>query len=148
MDPDDRIFVASWLHLTLKTAGAPYGFDPDGCRFERDTGDYLASPAGKGLTCATFIVAVFESLGYESPIDISTVPLRDEDVAWQRSLVRHMGQWGASVTHLQAVANDIGCKRLRPEEVTAACLLEDWPVSYPRAEPKAAEILSDIGRSP
>src|SRR5690348_4900841 len=36
----------------------PYAFDYDGVIFDEDTGDLAAPPAGKGLTCATLIVAV------------------------------------------------------------------------------------------
>ena len=44
-------------------AGIPYGFSPASECFDPETGKFLLGPARIGLTCASFVLAVFEAAG-------------------------------------------------------------------------------------
>lgn len=41
----------------------PYGFSPPNHCIDKKTGEFLLSPTRHGLTCATFVLAVLESIG-------------------------------------------------------------------------------------
>lgn len=123
----------------------PYGLDSSGGCFDEE-GNYLPLPLGKGMTCASFIVSVFRSLG---------LPLVDE-ASWPRGRIEDQ-QWGQWVVeeltkdkrvprdHVEAVKKDIeNIRRFRPCEVGAALTSDSPPVLFADAERLATEILAEI----
>jgi hypothetical protein len=93
------------------------------------TGEFFPPPLGKGLTCATFILAVLRGHGL-LPVDETTWLPRAEDVDWQTAIIEDLEASGAEQDHIEAVRNDIGAKRFRPAEVVGAVIEADshWPV--------------------
>jgi hypothetical protein len=49
--------------LRSNKRGIPYAFSPPNDRFDLETGDFLLGPSRVGLTCASFVLAVFDSAG-------------------------------------------------------------------------------------
>lgn len=119
----------------------PYGFNVDGVCFDQD-GKYIPQPLGTGFTCATWVTALFAHIGFELA-DISSWPDRPEDTEWQEHVAELIGGV-ASQEHLDALANDVGAKRVRPEEVVACGLQVGWPSTFNEIEEMAAEIIEEL----
>jgi hypothetical protein len=138
-------FIAATFGHMIENAGdVSYGLDSDLICFDED-GTYRAPPAGKGLTCATFIVAVMKSQGYEI-CDLPTWGHREEDQAWQEWIIRMMEKYHVDPAHIDLVRNDIGAKRYKPDEVVAsASLMSDaWPIKFSDARALADEITAEL----
>ncbi len=146
LDKVNKSVLAAVFANMMRHAGEiSYGIDSDMLCFEPD-GTYVAPPAGKGLTCATFIVATFLSQGYQIR-DVSSWPDREDDVEWQKFIVETMKQYAwISPEHIELVQNDIGAKRLRPDEVVAAASssLDGWPATFTNAREIADQIVKQL----
>jgi hypothetical protein len=123
----------------------PYGFDPGGSCFEVATGLYRPPPPGKGLTCATFISGVLNSLGFDVVVE-ETWPVRIADLEWQTLVIECLRDTGASRHHIDAIEADVGSMRLRPEEAVAAATIPfaDWPSSFDVVEPMGQQVLAEL----
>lgn len=103
-------------------ARVPYGVAYAGGVFDAGSGDYLrAEPAESGLTCATFILAIFESVSWPLVERASWPVDRAEDVAWRDHVITLLEQRGHT-DQAERVRNDPACVRFRPTEVAGACL--------------------------
>jgi hypothetical protein len=147
LNETDKISLAGWIEATLSDqVNMPYGFDWDGQVFDSETDQMIDPPIGKGLTCASFIVAVFKNYGHEV-LDPATWTERQDDIAWQKSFVEIMRKKGVPKEHIDALELDIPSIRVRPEEVAgAATLSEDghWPATFDAALAQAQLIIEDI----
>lgn len=107
----------------------PYGLIYHGGKFIKD-GLMLLKPTESGLTCATFVLAIFKSCGIEL-IDVSLWESRQEDSTWHKSVIESLYQtkekFNISDAHIENVKREIGCARFRPEEVTASSALFPTP---------------------
>jgi hypothetical protein len=112
--------------------GIPYGFGwPNDC-FDTETGAYLIGPSRRGLTCASFALAVFHLAGLPL-VEYASWPIgRSEDVIWQNQILALLETTGATPEHVAAVRGDVGRVRFRPEEVAGASVAT--PLPAPRAE--------------
>jgi hypothetical protein len=144
LDQPNREYLAAWIgNLHQNAANIPYGLDANGSCFDRDTGQFLPLPVGKGLTCATFMIAVLKSLGYPFLKEDEWQPRRD-DLEFQQAIVDALARDGADPAHIAGVQNDVGAKRFRPEEVVGAGTIPDWPVGFQNARTVADQILLDL----
>jgi hypothetical protein len=127
-----RLIVALCRLIAKKNQRIPFGFTFTYSRsyFSR-SGDYVAGTLGDGLTCATFVMAVFNA--YEIPLlKIEEWPLRLEDSGWQTGQVRSIAaQFGAIIG--AAIEDHVGEPRFLPEQVTAGAISIDRPLGYNRA---------------
>jgi len=124
--------VASVCRKIWRANGAnvPYGLSPPNDCFDEATGEFLLGPTRHGLTCATFVVAVFELSGL-SLIRGETWPKdREGDREWQESIVEKLTIHGASREHIEAVRQGVGGIRVRPEEVASASTKSTIPVRF------------------
>ncbi len=95
----------------------PYAFRFAGTSFDAN-GQLVLGRGARGLTCATFILAVFGAMGIML-VDEEDWPVRaEEDAAFLATIKRF-----ASPDHLAVLRAEIddGCVRIRPEEVLGAC---------------------------
>jgi hypothetical protein len=109
----------------------------------RRNGDFVEGPDGApGFTCATFVLAVFETAGFDL-LDRSTWPERSTDLAWQRSMIELLKRY-ADEDHIKGLEELAGVLRIRPSEVAAAMLLDNHPASFGEVDPKASEVREQI----
>jgi len=93
---------------------------PGGVIFRDDV--WVGNEPGQGLTCATFIVALFDELGIPF-IDVDTWKNRTGDAEWAARILEMLRPL-MSPEHVAAQENRLGqAVRVRPSDVTAAGLL-------------------------
>lgn len=147
VDLDDlnrRAIVGLCEAIASTQAKIPYGFAFNGTYFSA-TGNFLEHGLGKGLTCATFIMAVFRTLHFEI-LKVSEWQSRDGDVEWQTEMVGYLrrkhGELLAGI-----VASHIGDPRFRPEEAAAGAVSADRPLSFDDASRLGARIRSTLAKT-
>lgn len=143
-DYNQDVIAATFANMMVNAGDVSYGLDSNYICFDAD-GTYRAPPAGKGLTCATFIVAVFRSHGYEI-CDQPTWPDRGEDQVWQNWVTDMMERTGVEPEHINLVRQDIGAKRFKPDEVVASASMadQDWPIKFQDARTLADQIMAEL----
>ena len=106
----------------------------------------LLGPSQFGLTCASFVLAVFPAAGL-ALADYATWPSdRPGDRQWQEKIIQSL-EGRADQTHLEHPHNEIGAVRYRPEEVAAATALAPPAVQFERAEHLGMQILDRMKRT-
>jgi hypothetical protein len=109
--------------------GIPYSFGPPNDCFSADDCRFLLGPTYRGLTCASFVLAVFHRAGFPLVRYGSWPPPDAEDIEWQRQVVDNLEN--AQITNpakvtqsqIEAVRSEIGSSvRYRPEQVVGAAL--------------------------
>lgn len=124
-----------------------YGLSFAGCEFVADgdgTYSFVAKTPGKGVTCATFVMLVLQTVGFPL-LDIETWQTRPEDIQWQECIMQTLRQHsGMTEQEADLVAQDIGSVRFRPIEVASAAQNEPWPVNFETATALAADVMTNI----
>jgi hypothetical protein len=124
----------------------PYAFSPPNDCFDSRTGQFLFSPTRHGLTCTSFVLAVFHAAGIQLA-DYTSWPMgRDEDRAWQVWVVGQLENSDppAPTDHIQAVKQEIGAVRFRPEEVAGAATVSPLPATFALASERAEQIVPQL----
>lgn len=122
--------------------GIPYSFGPPNDCFDEQSCRFLLGPTNTGLTCASFVLAIFHRAGLQLLRYGSWPPPSTEDIEWQRKILDNLKNPNVtppadvSQQHIDFVANEIGSSvRYRPEQVAASALKRRfWPVSFRLAE--------------
>ncbi len=132
------------VYRANRKGGVPYAFSSPSECFDTATGQFLLGPTRNGLTCATFVLAVFESAGIIL-VDYASWPIgREGDQVWQEAIVATFQRFAAEDSHIQAVQNEIGSARFRPEEVAGPAGLGTPRVSFVDAEFQSHRILAKL----
>ncbi|TWT87888.1 hypothetical protein [Neorhodopirellula pilleata] len=122
----------------------PYSFGSPVNAFDDRTKKFLLGPTTTGLTCASFVLAVFERaqlrlaryMGWAAP-DL-------DDIRWQQSVLEALrNDPRVSPEHINAVEREVGNSvRYRPEQVAgAAAIRKRRPVKYQYAKSLGSEIV-------
>jgi hypothetical protein len=122
----------------------PYGvgYRVNGNYLDKRTLKYIATNPGDGLTCATYVVAVMETLGFRPFETEKWLPI-DEDTAWQRDTIEsQMGRHPESKEHFEAEKANIGSPRFRPDQVVAAGYPPTWPLTQAQANELGEKVIS------
>jgi hypothetical protein len=130
-------------NIALGTRKIPYGFLYNGHAFNSNGGFLGFRSKGLGLTCATFVIAAFESAGFQI-VKANTWKHRRSDLNWQQNLLRLMAECGVDPDHLREVRKTIGAFRFRPEEVAAAATDSQPPMDYSTAKKQGRVIFNLI----
>ena len=113
-----------------------------GLRYEGDyfkNGDYIRRGLGNGLTCATFILAIFRSAGFEL-LKVAEWPSgRPGDLEFQTAQIRWLQQHFPDFIESEQQLHT-GDPRYRPDEVAAAIWSNRIPLGFREAERTAAAI--------
>jgi hypothetical protein len=121
----------------------PYNLKHDrDVAFDPDTGEVTFGPMSTGLSCSTFVAAVFRSSG-QNLIDATTWPSANaEDQNVQQLFVRALEQSGNpdQVHQAHIVKSEIGTARIRPEHVCGACLY-NLPADHQQCHVAGHEII-------
>lgn len=121
----------------------PYNFDYDGSQsFDIDL-KFMADE-GRGLTCATFVLAFFHLYGY-ALLDISSWRFRPEDLRWQKDIFRYY-DGKLEVEHANRMKANVGsAARFRPEEVIGSVnRFVGVPIHFDRGRLIGAEFMNEI----
>lgn len=143
---DRQKAIAGFLDSLGKTNPQyPYSlkYDPK-ARIDRALGRLVLSD-GKGVSCVTFVLAVFQTFQVRL-VDATTWPTdRPEDLAAQQWLIDMIAKHPcASDEHKQAVRDEKSCTRVRPEEAGGSGYYKIWPVVFAQADPASQDVLSKI----
>jgi hypothetical protein len=136
-----RVF-AVLISETARNPNIPYGFAFDENCFDND-GTYRPMEIGKGLTCASFVIALFHSHGYPI-VKLESWKMRSEDVAWQKKILDPLRRH-ATFEHVNAASAYVGQFRYRPEEVAAAAVRAPPPLDFDESVRLATDILATLG---
>lgn len=145
--------AAQLLHVAEENAAGdiPYSIIHRGLSFD-GSGKYVATAPGAGLTCATYILAIFDSL--QIPLlDLPTWPAgRQGDAQWAQSILHLLAQSHppASEAHIAAQQNELPqVVRYRPEEVGAAfTIFTNTALTFSTVKPPSLEILELLAPQP
>jgi hypothetical protein len=117
----------------------PYSFRFKDSKIDPDRGEFIFGAGETGLTCATFVLAMFAGYGI-SLLKTDTWASRDDDSAWQKEIVSLMERLAAPAADIENARQDIGCVRYRPEEVAGSCSVRHLPATFEEAKAAGREI--------
>lgn len=142
IDPVRLASVAAMCRLAAKhpkNRKMPYGFAFGDSGID-EKGAFFVGGSSVGLTCATFVLAVFRRSGVEL-LDVNTWQAREEDEsAWRALLVALEKVEGIDAQHIAAVKEQTKCMRYRPEEVAGASVEGPRPIAFNAAKSIGAGI--------
>ncbi len=149
LDEFDRsATVAFLLYLDRSKPTIPYGFRSVSCRFATNqlTGllEFTAKDPGCGLTCSSFICAVFRSLSLPFLVDDSWSADRPEDAVWRASMIVDYLRTRLAPDRYSALIKGIADPRVRPEEAAAAFTQGSWPVKFADILQVAQQIVDEV----
>ncbi|MGK5021055.1 hypothetical protein [Janthinobacterium sp. LB2P10] len=134
-DVEEQQALALWFETIWEINGhkVPYGVNYSSSRHFNNRGAYAASDEDGGLTCATFVLSIFEDQGY-TLIDTATSYRREDDVEWQKIILSHLAT-KASREYIENQSQFLGiAARYRPEEVAgAASVNRGTPIQFDSA---------------
>lgn len=142
--------MASEVAANAQPNDFPYGFDcvfVAGVDMFDKAGNAVLYPVGKGLTCATFLFSLLKWWGYPT-VDVKTWHQVAGDVEWQQQIISWLAQSGdpESLAQAEALAKDVGCVRLRPDQMAGSCVIDpaSWPIEFDEAQTLALEVMEQV----
>jgi hypothetical protein len=145
LDEINRRLLASLCKLIAsKSKTVPYGFTYNGQYFTK-AGEYVHHDAGHGLTCATFVMALFAT--YSIPVlQTSQWPASDfQDQTWQARRVAEIER-GRGGFLASAIGRFVGHPRYAPEQVAAGAVDSGRPRAFDHAQKLGSRILRDLAK--
>lgn len=122
----------------------PYGFNVNGDVFDHQNQQFIPPPTGEGFTCVSFIISLFKSF-FIDLVDIDSWKVRHDDKAWQQEIIEIMQRSGeVEQTHINALSNFVGEKRVRPLELVGGVTQKQLPANFSDAERAGREIGMEI----
>ncbi|WLD14897.1 hypothetical protein [Planctellipticum variicoloris] len=148
VDDERLVQVAAIGRKVWRSNGkrVPYGFSHPNDAFDAATGQLLFGPTRHGLTCASFVLAVFHCAGIPL-IDYDDWPARPDDADWQRQIIETLELRNCDKAHVVDVRGQIGAVRYRPGEVAGASIERIIPTSLAIAERNCESIRQLINNS-
>ena len=144
INSDDAGLVAALCKRVWETKPKlPYHLRWDqGSTFSSATGKFIPIGDCKGLTCATFVLAIYNGVGVKL-INEQNWQSRDGDQDWQNYILSIFETWEQKkrkdgdaefadelVEHIKNVKTELGSLRYRPEDVTGACVGNNLPATF------------------
>ncbi|WP_314242571.1 hypothetical protein [Empedobacter tilapiae] len=116
----------------------PYNITFHSTKFNQFDGSLELHENDYGLTCSTFIMSIFESIGI-TLIDIENWNYRDSDKEWQQKVVDYLLKY-KDESQANFAKQNIGCFRFRPEEVFSTVSSDTLPCNLNHCEPLGEKI--------
>jgi len=134
----------------------PYGLSAPVGVFDNATKRFLLGPTEGGLTCASFVLAVFDNAQLQLVKYSGWPPPDAEDYQWQENVLKHLRDLRSkhpdlvSKEHIDCVQSEVGTSvRYRPEQVAAASAIrERRPVKYRYARALGEQIVNLLRGNP
>lgn len=152
LEPVNLKYLAAALDdiSSFNSATIPYGIRAPVQSFNSQN-QYIGCVAGEGLTCATFVLAVFRENGFKV-LDEESWELNEADTQWQTNIVNALRSYFGMTdpVHISEMETMIGqVSRFRPEHVFASGIVEfeKWPINYQDANEMADSILQMLGKA-
>lgn len=138
--------VAAFCRMVLKANpnGIPYAFSPASDSIDKQTGKFINRAGGCGLTCATFVLAVFDATGLPLAQYNTWPSNRQEDELWREHIIGLLERSGAEPEHIQNVRAERDAIRYRPEEVAGAAACTTIPARFNAACELAGQIVAKL----
>lgn len=133
LDPVHASSIAARCRAVAKKyqdGALPYGFRYATSLFD-DGGSLQLGMGEVGLTCATFVLALYKSLGLEL-LDLASWHSRSEDQAFRERIIRDL-EANKRSEHAAVLRNEPQCARYRPTEVAGASVEQNRPVHFDSA---------------
>jgi hypothetical protein len=146
LDEINRRLLASLCFLIgKKCSEIPYGFTYNGLYFA-PTGEYLSHDLGHGLTCATFVMAIFETQSLRILKTDEWLPADFDDQLWQTTMASGIGQRRGEILG-STIAKFVGQPRYKPEHVAAGAIDEKRPLGRDAAIKVGQRIMKELERA-
>ena len=129
--------------LKANQTGIPYGFSPPNDCFDQETARFLLGTTGVGLTCATFVLAVFKSAGVKLAILNTWPEKRAGDDEWVDSICESLLKDGAPAEHVEALRKNPGT-RYRPEDVAGCGAADKVPSAFEVANTLGLQVIQKL----
>lgn len=148
---ENEEWIAGFCRLIASANGKrsiPYAFSWNpAITFDRATGRIGTIDSGGGLSCATFVDAVFRSA--RKPLTDPASWPDEADAAGIRTRGAILGEWVASgrpdlIARAAEIGPTIRTRRVRPEQVAGACLQCRRPAKYQRCHEDGETIISQL----
>jgi hypothetical protein len=137
-----RVLATFCALIAKKCKNVPYGFTYNGLYFS-PTGDYIPRDLGHGLTCATFVMAMFETQSLRV-LKADEWPTADlEDSGWQTRMATQIGYQRGGIIG-SAIAKYVGHPRFKPEQVAAGAIDRSRPLGREAATRLGRRIMRDL----
>jgi len=127
-------------------AGLTYSLRYTGGKFDLSNAALLHGPDEHGFSCATFVLAVFES-GTVTILDWRRWRRRGEDRDWQENIADTLQRSDTSPEYQALLHRELGSLRFRPEEVAAGAAAKRFPAGFRFVERAALQLLVKLGVS-
>ena len=154
LSEDEQLQLAVWFKQVFlaNNKNIPYGIEYSSIRYFSDDGTYLLLERNCGLTCSTFVLALFRDFAYEL-VDIDSWEKRSDDEEWQKNIIKSMKSQSERhsdlypATYIDAQVAKIGIAvRFRPEEVAvSAHLCDGTPIKFDEAKREGENLLLQMG---
>ena len=145
LDPDEQLTFAVWVEAVQDANGPniPYSFAYTSGNFD-SSGRFIRREDGVGLTCATFVVALFEDFAFPI-VDVESWSPRADDVDFQKKIVNALTKCCPGA-HTEAQREAIGkASRFRPEEICGcAHVCDGTPLRFEEGVRLGVEVLTQM----
>jgi hypothetical protein len=139
---DTAKFIANYIEAVMQSGSdVDYGMNPADVGFD-NAGRYYSLDPKRGLTCATFVAAVFQSAGFRI-VELGTWPSRPSDADF-RSHVLAMLKLNGEDERAEEIEKEVVPFRLSPAEAAAAAAAAIVPVAYDAALKLAEPLLQEL----
>ena len=149
LHPAELVALAGYCRKIYRAncAGAnmPYNLQyEEGVYFDPDTGTFVIAQEATGLSCATFVVHFFRTTGNPLLRASDWPKPSDEDISRQDKLAKMLLRSNDLITkmHGRIAETQVGCPRIRPEDVAGACLVDSIPAGFDESRSKGTVVMA------
>ena len=141
---DIRDVIVPALAGVAQDQKIPYSPIFQGIYFDQGVLTYSRNQAGDGLTCATFMMALMQTLG--CPLfNPDEWPVRDDDSTWHEGVIAALeAEPTVTQQHTDAIRATPKGARFRPQEVAGSFSELGAPIPFSQAEALGREVATEV----
>ena len=123
----------------------PYSFSQPAGIFDKRTGNFLRRRTRLGLTCSSFVLAIFDACGVPLVSFISWPRNVKSDIDRQKEYIQALKDQGVDSDTIAERSKEIGNPRVAPGEAAALAALSPYPNTFSQLYSKGGAILRSLG---